>query len=94
MVRVIASQILQSLCSMLKNGTEYSDAGQDYYEQQHRQRVMKTSRSELGALAASSLNRSRTSFNQPPPGAQLLESLPKDGAYRPVRGSTGSPRVG
>ncbi len=35
---------------MLKNGTEYVDQGQDYYEQQYRKRVMKNLKKRAASL--------------------------------------------
>jgi len=35
---------------MIKNGTEYVDQGQDYYEQQYRERVMKNLKKRAASL--------------------------------------------
>ena len=35
---------------MLKNGTEYVDQGQDYYEEQYRERVMKNLKKRAASL--------------------------------------------
>ena len=35
-----AHKLARLVYSMLKHGTEYVDAGQDYYERQHRERVV------------------------------------------------------
>lgn len=40
-ITATAHKLARLVYSMLKNGTEYTDAGQDYYEQRYRQRVMK-----------------------------------------------------
>lgn len=40
-ITATAHKLARLVYSMLKNGTEYTDAGQDYYERQHRQRVIK-----------------------------------------------------
>lgn len=41
-ITATAHKLARLVYSMLKNGTEYVDAGQDYYERQYRHRVMKT----------------------------------------------------
>ncbi len=35
---------------MLKNGTEYTDAGQDQYEKQHRERVLNGLKKKAAAM--------------------------------------------
>lgn len=40
-ITATAHKLARLVYSMLKNGTEYTDVGQDYYEQRYRQRVMK-----------------------------------------------------
>ena len=39
-VTATAHKLARLVYSMLKHGTEYVDAGQDYYERQHRERVV------------------------------------------------------
>lgn len=40
-ITATAHKLARLVYSMLKDGTEYTDAGQDYYQRQYRQRVMK-----------------------------------------------------
>ena len=40
-VTATAHKLARIIYSMLKEGTAYTDAGQDYYEQQYKQRVVR-----------------------------------------------------
>jgi len=41
-VTATAHKLARIVYSMLKHGTEYADAGQDYYERQYKERMVRT----------------------------------------------------
>ena len=49
-VTATAHKLARIFYNMLKNGTEYVDQGQDYYEEQYRERVMKNLKKRAASL--------------------------------------------
>jgi hypothetical protein len=49
-ITATAHKLARTFYSMIKNGTEYVDQGQDYYEQQYRERVMKNLKKRAASL--------------------------------------------
>ena len=49
-ITATAHKLARTFYSMIKNGTEYVDQGQDYYEQQYRERVMKNIKKRAASL--------------------------------------------
>ena len=49
-VTATAQKLARIFYNMLKNGTEYVDQGQDYYEEQYRERVMKNLKKRAASL--------------------------------------------
>ena len=49
-ITATAHKLARIFYSMLKNGTEYVDQGQDYYEEKYRDRVMKNLKKRAASL--------------------------------------------
>ena len=49
-ITATAHKLARTFYSMLKNGTEYVDQGQDYYETQYRDRVTKNLKKRAASL--------------------------------------------
>ncbi|HED14056.1 MAG TPA: hypothetical protein ENI62_10470 [Gammaproteobacteria bacterium] len=49
-ITATAHKIARAFYSRLKNGSEYVDQGQDYYEQQYRNRVTKNLKKRAAAM--------------------------------------------
>ena len=49
-ITATAHKLARIFYNMLKNGTEYVDQGQDYYEEQYRERVMKNLKKRAASL--------------------------------------------
>lgn len=65
-ITATAHKLARLIYSMLKNGTEYVDQGQDYYEREYKDRVLKNLKrraAEMGFKMIPTINNEKASLN-------------------------------